>query len=77
MISLNVSVELMLKQVKYCLTNNLPSYAPKNGICPNCRTSIYEDKELLVGGISKGYTAEDAEKTHIKQCPHCMYVFKE
>ena len=29
----------------------------------------------MVGGESKGYTAEEAASTHIKQCPHCMYIF--
>ena len=60
-----------------CLIKDLPVYAPINGICPNCHRSIYEDLERQVGGISKGYTAEEAGTVHIKQCPHCMYIFEK
>lgn len=60
-----------------CLMKNLPTYAPSNGICPNCRKKIYLDYERQVGGISKGYTSEEAGTVHIKQCPHCMYVFEK
>ena len=56
---------------------NLPMYAPGNGICKNCNRSIYVDLERQVGGISKGYTSEEAGNVHIKQCPHCMYIFEK
>ena len=75
-IPLNVSIEYGLKQAKYCLSNNLPMYAPMSGTCPNCRKCIYEDFERMAGGISRGYTEEVASNTHIKQCPHCMYIFE-
>ena len=74
---LNVSTEMLLKQAKYCLMHNLPLLVPSNGKCPNCHTSIFADHERMTIGISKGYTTEDATTTHIKQCPHCMYIFEE
>ena len=72
---LNISIEHRLKQAKYCLMNNLPMRAPGGGICPNCKRNIYEDFKRMSGGVSKGYTIEDAANTYIKQCPHCMYLF--
>lgn len=74
---MNISIELTLKQTKYCLANNLPMVAPGSGICPNCRKSIYMDYERMAGGMSKGYTVEQAESEHIKQCPHCMRIFEK
>jgi len=74
---LNISIEASLKQTKYCLTNNLTMSAPSGGICPNCRKSIYKDYERMTIGVSSGYTLDEASSTHITQCPHCMYVFKE
>ena len=73
--SLNVTIETSLKQTKFCLMNNLPALAPSNGICPNCKQNIYADSKRVTGGMSVGYTTEDAGNKYITQCPHCMYEF--
>ena len=74
---MNISIESSIKQMKYCLANNLTMKAPSNGKCPNCGKNIYTDYERMVGGISQGYTIEEASNQLIKQCPHCMCIFEK
>ena len=56
-------------QERYCDDNELPHFAPFNGICYYCGQNIYvpvERKNGMVCGIS----VEDAGKRLITGCPH-------
>ena len=48
-------------QKKYCEDNNLPLFAPSNGVCWKCRKNIYMDEDRN----------DEADKSHITGCPHC------
>jgi hypothetical protein len=63
-----------IAQEEYCEENDVPMFAPYNGICPWCYKDIYkkcsqEDETI------KGYTARQAGRIHITSCPHCNTSF--
>jgi hypothetical protein len=47
-------------QSKYCEENNVIQFAPYTGICYSCKHQIYNI-----------ISVEEAEKTHITDCPIC------
>lgn len=59
--------EAIARQHKLCVTENLPNFAPNDGLCFDCRKNIYQDYTRS-GWL--GYT-------HITGCPHCNYSFCE
>ena len=43
-------IDMLDKQKKYCEENNLPMFAPANGICGSCKRQIEDtDKEHITG----------------------------
>jgi hypothetical protein len=50
-------------QSDYCVKEQLPHFAPPNGICWNCKRQIY-DKE-------SGFKLERAQSELITGCSHC------
>ena len=56
--------EKRLAQKKYCDENQLPHFAPTDGICWRCHKQIYDAISL-----------EKASNTLITGCPHCHYSY--
>lgn len=62
------TIELRQKQAeqeRFCKINNIPLFAPKNGICFSCGKQIYNKLNLYECG------------NHITGCPYCCYSFVE
>ncbi|MGJ9460079.1 hypothetical protein [Oceanobacillus sp. CF4.6] len=59
-------LESIQGQKKYCEEQNLPHFAPGNGICWNCNRNIYEP-----GNKGFGITSEQARNELVTGCPHC------
>lgn len=55
--------EAMKAQKRFTEKNELPHFAPTNGICWGCRRNIYS--------APRGYTVERAGEELITGCPHC------
>ena len=66
-------------QAKYCEENNLPHFAPHNGICWRCRKNIYEAHKAKYGNgeYETGITTESAGKSLVTYCPHCNRAFDD
>jgi len=65
-------------QEAYCDRNEVPMYAPANGICYRCGRNIYDRITCLGGGKkSYGISVEVAGRSLITSCPHCNYSFVE
>lgn len=64
-------------QIQFCTQNEMPCFAPYDGLCPHCRHSIYEPVPGREGRVSEGYTLEYAGHNLITGCPHCNYSFVE
>ena len=63
-------------QEAYCDRNEVPMYAPANGICYRCGRNIY-DPITYRGHENKTYgiSVEVASRSLITSCPHCNYSF--
>lgn len=62
--------ESIKAQEKYCEENKLPHFAPKSGVCWNCRKNIYSPDER-----GFGITTEQAGTELITGCPHCCRTY--
>ncbi|MGG3471511.1 hypothetical protein ABES02_29105 [Neobacillus pocheonensis] len=58
-----------LAQKEYCKANDVPNFAPSDGICWSCDINIYK-----LNGNS-GISVEKAGSEHITGCPHCKRTF--
>lgn len=63
-------------QQAYCDKNEVPMFAPHNGLCCNCSRDIYLPTNGSHGAVL-GVTLEQAGNTLITSCPHCAYSFVE
>lgn len=65
-------------QEAYCDRNEVPMFAPANGICTRCSRNIY-DPITYRGQETKTYgiSVEVASRSLITNCPHCNYSFVE
>lgn len=63
-------------QEEFCVKNNLPIFAPFNGICPHCCFGIYSPVKLHNGDL-RGVSVEEAGSRLITGCPHCSASFCE
>lgn len=60
-----VSSEMKVKaQVEYCIENDLPMFAPKDGRCYSCGRDVFED-----------YSYKEASSSLITGCRKCNYSF--
>ncbi|SEP57580.1 hypothetical protein SAMN05216232_0214 [Virgibacillus subterraneus] len=78
----NISAS-MQAQSKYCEDNSAPHFAPKSGVCWNCRRNVYEPYHWKIeNGVKKpipqeqstfetGITVEKAGNSLVTGCPHC------
>lgn len=73
----NVS-ESIKAQAKYCEDHKAPHFAPKSGVCWNCRKNIYEELPKTYrnfDGTEKtimcGISTEEAATRLTTGCPHC------
>jgi len=55
--------EAIWQQKEYCKRNNLPYFAPANGICFKCHNQIYAGPAAI--------TPEEAGTTLVTGCPYC------
>lgn len=70
------TTEAIKAQIAFCERNEIPMYAPSNGICPACGRDIYDPhtyrgREEHTYGIS----VEEAASRLITGCPHCNATF--
>jgi hypothetical protein len=65
----NVSASVQ-GQKKLSEDNNLPHFAPKSGVCWNCKKNIYEPDER-----GFGITTERASTELVTGCPHCFRTY--
>jgi hypothetical protein len=54
-------------QRNLCKEKDLPHFAPSDGLCYDCRKSIYQDYNR------PGWDG----LTHVTGCPHCNYSYCE
>lgn len=74
------------KQREYVKKNNMPQFAPRNGICWKCDKNIYEEVHWKKDRFyrfsicekndpnyshSTGITIEEANTELVTGCPHC------
>lgn len=59
-------------QEKYCMEKGYPHFAPRNGICWDCRQNIYsENGRTRYGKETHGISVESAGNHLIIGCPFC------
>lgn len=59
-------------QYLYCKINELPHFAPDDGICWDCRQNIYsENGRTRYGKKTHGISVESAGNHLITGCPFC------
>lgn len=56
-------------QKRYCEEKGYPHFAPRSGVCWNCRRQIYEAVNNKYG--ETGITTEKAGRELVTGCPHC------
>lgn len=59
-------------QKRYCDENEVPYFAPVDGICFSCCRNIY-----VPYGASMGITVDEAGRRLITSCPHCNKSYVE
>lgn len=71
-------VESAKAQAKLCEEKGLPHFAPKNGICWNCRKNIYtpiEQEGWQDRKYTSGISTEKASNELVTGCPHCNRTY--
>lgn len=63
-------------QSDYCNKQEVPHFAPHNGICYRCGRNIYMPTNGS-NGVIRGITVDRAGTKLITGCPHCCYSFVE
>lgn len=63
-------------QATYCETEEIPMFAPADGVCYRCGRNIFLPTNGSHGAVY-GITVEEAGSTLITGCPHCNYSFVE
>ena len=67
-LQLEVTEQCVKAQKRYCDQNELPHFAPYDGVCWSCGRNIYDD-----GGI----TIDEAANRLITGCPFCNTTFTD
>jgi hypothetical protein len=67
-------------QRKLCNEKGYPHFAPKNGICFDCKKQIYQEQKKVFRNLetnevvreyTTGITVEKASTSLVTGCPHC------
>ena len=62
-------------QEAYCEQNEVPMFAPANGICSRCGMNIYMPHSFRDHDAVYGISVEVASRSLITSCPHCNATF--
>lgn len=66
----------MEAQRAFCDAQELPHFAPFDGVCYHCGRNIYSPEKRR-NGLVCGVSVEDASSRLITGCPHCAMSFCE